>query len=102
MIRKFWLRGSVALAFLLGTLVLSGPTHAAVESCDSYQPGTQAWASCVLRAENPEPAPTTPVDETSSTEVWQLAAAGVGGALVAIGTTMAMVRLGQRQRVAAH
>jgi hypothetical protein len=113
MIRKFWLTGSVALTFLLGALVLAAPAQAYVQDCDTFGSGTQAYAECMVRAEDREAAPiiplserpaetTTTVVETTSTEVWQLAVAGLGGALVAIGATMAVVRLGQRQRVTAH
>ena len=115
MIRKFWLTGSVALTFLLGTLVLAAPAQAYVQDCDTFGSGTQAYAECMVRAEDREAAPIVPLSErqaettnntttveATSTEVWQLAVAGLGGALIALGATMAVVRLGQRQRVTAH
>ena len=113
MIRKFWFTGSVALTFLLGALVLAGPAQAYVQDCDAFGSGTQAYAECMVRAEDREAAPivplserqgetTTTVVETTSTEVWQLAVAGLGGALVAIGAALGVSRLGHRQSVTAH
>lgn len=112
MIRKLWLSGSVALTFLLGTLVLAAPAQAYVQSCDMYQQPSQAYAECMVRAEDREAAPiippsqdvvpATPVVEESAAEVWQLALAGVIGAGVAIGGAVGVSRLGQRQRATAH
>lgn len=112
MFHRIWLTGSVALAFLLGTLVLAAPAQAYVQNCDKYAAGTQAYAECMVRAEDREAAPILPpaqevdlaptVIEESSTVAWQLALAGLVGAAVAIGGTVGLSRLGQRERVTAH
>ena len=102
MFRRFWLSGSVALMFLLGTLLLAGPAQAA---CEDFQPGTQAWASCTLAERERTPAQdgTSPrVVEVSTTEIWQLAVAGLVGAGIAVGATLGMSRLAQRQSATAH
>ena len=109
MIRKFWLSGSVALMFLLGTLFLAAPAQAA-EACDTTVAGTQAYAECVARGGDTtgrvadQGGPLSPPTETSSSgsEMWQLALAGVIGAGVAIGGAVGVSRLGQRQRATAH
>ena len=104
MFRRILFSGFVALMFVIGTLFLAGPAQAA---CEDYQPGTQAWASCTL-AER-EGTPVAPSDEggtstvvEASTEVWQLALAGLIGAGIAVGATLGVSRLGQRQSVTAH
>lgn len=104
MFRKLLLSGSVALMFLLGTLFLAGPAQAA---CEDYQPGTQSWASCTLAEREGATVPSsddggtiTVVDD--STEIWQLALAGLIGAGIAVGATLGVSRLGQRQSVTAH
>lgn len=102
MVRRFWLSGSVALMFLSGTLFLAGPAQAA---CEDYQPGTQAWASCTLAEREGTPAQdgTSPtVVEVSTTEIWQLAVAGLVGAGIAVGATLGVSRLAQRQGATAH
>ena len=109
MLHRSLFRGLVALMFLLGTLVLAAPAHAA-ETCDTTVAGTQAYAECVARGgdltggvvDNEAPAPRTPVVEESATEVWQLGLAGVIGAVIAIGAALGMSRLGQRQHAPAH
>lgn len=113
MTRRSILTGSVALMILMGTLLFVSPAHAVIQNCDSYTPGTQAYAECMVRAEDRESAPILPpseqqqiqprttVVETTSTDVWQLALAGLAGALVALGGTMAVVRFAQRGRVTA-
>lgn len=111
MLKRFWLTGSVALMFLLGTLVLAAPAQAYVQNCDAYQQPSQAYAECMVRAEDREAAPiNAPVQQVSdpapvieeSTEVWQLALAGVIGAVLAIGAALGVSRLGHRQSVTAH
>lgn len=113
MFHRIWLTGSVALMFVLGSLVLSGPAQAYVQNCDRYAGGTQAYAECMVRAEDREAAPiippaqevvpTTPtVIEESSTSAWQLGLAGLVGALIAVGGALGVSRLGQRERVTAH
>lgn len=113
MLKRFWLTGSVALMFLLGTLVLAAPAQAYVQNCDSYQQPSQAYAECMVRAEDREAAPigspaeqsegsTTTIVETTSTEVWQLALAGVLGAVLAGGAALGVSRLGHREGVTAH
>jgi hypothetical protein len=105
MFRRFWLAGAAALMFVLGTLFLAGPAQAA---CEDFQPGTQSWASCTLADREGAPAgpsqegPTTRVVEVSSTEVWQLAVAGLIGAGIAVGATVAVSRLAQRQSAPAQ
>ncbi len=102
MFRRFWLSGSVALMFLLGTLFLAGPAQAA---CEDYQPGTQSWASCTLAEREGTPAgggSSPRVVEVSTTDVWQLAVAGLIGAGIAVGATLGVSRLVQRQSVTAH
>jgi len=106
MFRRFWISGSVALMFLMSTLLLAGPAQAA--SCEESQPGTQAWASCVLADREGAPAVpssqeggTTTVVE-ASTEIWQLAVAGLVGAGIAAGAALGVSRLGQRQSATAH
>lgn len=104
--------GAVALMFLLGTLVLAAPAQAYVQNCDAFTAGTQAYGECMVRAEDREAAPIVPpsqqvdpappVIEESSTQVWQLALAGVLGALVAVGAALGVSRLGQRQHATAH
>lgn len=104
MYRRIMFSGFVALMFLISTLFLAGPAQAA---CEEYQPGTQSWASCTLAERESSPAPssdeggTTTVVE-ASTEIWQLAAAGLIGAGIALGATLAVSRLVQRQSVTAH
>lgn len=103
MFRRILFSGFVALMFVISTLFIAGPAQAA---CEDYQPGTQAWASCTL-AER-EGSPAQPAQEGStttveaSTEVWQLALAGLIGAGIAVGATLGVSRLGQRQSATAH
>ena len=113
MVHRITLTGSVALMILMGTLLFAGPAQAA-GPCDTLTEGTQAYAQCMVRAEDREAAPIIPpsqmqqdvapasVVEVSSTEVWQLALAGVLGAVVAIGLALGVTRLGHRQGVTAH
>ena len=112
MVHRITLTGSVALMIFMGTLLFAGPAQAA-GPCDTLTEGTQAYAQCMVRAEDREAAPIVPpaqevsdpaprVVEVSSTEVWQLALAGVLGAVVAIGLALGVSRLGHRQGVAAH
>jgi hypothetical protein len=117
MLKRLWLTGSVALMFLLGMLVVAGPAQAVSYSCEPLGAGTQAYAECMVRAEAREAAPivppsqqtplqvtdpAAPVVDEAATEVWQLALAGVLGALVAIGAALGVSRLGHRQSVTAH
>ena len=57
MFRRFWLTGSVALMFVLGTLVVAAPAQAVTYPCDQLGAGTQAYAQCMVRAEDREAAP---------------------------------------------
>lgn len=112
MVHRITLTGSVALMIFMGTLLFAGPAQAA-GPCDTLTAGTQAYAQCMVLAEDREAAPIIPpsqqadltpppVVEESATEVWQLALAGVLGALVAVGGALGVSRLGQRQGVPAH
>lgn len=112
MVHRITLTGSVALMILMGTLLFAGPAQAA-GPCDTLTTGTQAYAQCMVRAEDREAAPIVPpaqgvgdpaprVVEVSSTEAWQLALAGVLGAVAAIGLVLGVSRLGHRQGVTAH
>jgi len=109
-LRRLLLTGTVALTFLLGTLVLAAPAHAA-EICSTDTAGTQAYAECVARGGDTSRAtsdsggltPTPPVESSSSgTEIWSLAGAGLVGAGLAIGGAFGVSRLGQRQSATAH
>ena len=112
MVHRITLTGSVALMIFMGTLLFAGPAQAA-GPCDTLTEGTQAYAQCMVRAEDREAAPILPpvqeqdvaparVVEVSSTEVWQLGLAGVLGAVVAIGLALGVSRVGHRQGVTAH
>ena len=112
MTRRSILTGSVALMILMGALFLAAPANAAAVPCADLQPGTQAWAQCMVLQEDKEAAPIVPpsqreqtpapVSNESSTEIWQLGLAGLVGAAVAIGGTYGVVRMGNRQRATAH
>lgn len=86
---------------------------AAGPACDPATAGTQAYAECMVRAEDRETAPIvppsqqvdttpTPVAVDASTEVWPLALAGALGALLAAGAALGVSRLGHREGVTAH
>ena len=107
LLHRILLTGSVALTFLLGTLVLAAPAQAA-EICSTDTAGTQAYAECVARGGDTSQQrgtfdPPAPVESSSSgTEIWSLAVAGLVGAGLAIGGAFGVSRLGQRQQATAH
>lgn len=107
-LHRLLLTGSVALTFLLGTLVLAAPAQAA-EICSTDTAGTQAYAECVARGGDTSSRVTdqgrtpTPLESSSSgTEIWSLAVAGLVGAGLAIGGAFGVSRLGSRQSATAH
>lgn len=112
LLHRLLLTGSVALTFLLGTLVLAAPAQAA-ETCSTDTAGTAAYAECVARggdtnrqvADERSGAGRTPTpleSSSSGTEIWSLAVAGLVGAGLAIGGAFGVSRLGSRQSATAH
>jgi len=111
LLHRVLLTGSVALTFLLGTLVLAAPAQAA-EICSTDTAGTQAYAECVARGGDTSSrvtvqdqglTPAPPVESSSTgTEIWSLAVAGLVGAGLAIGGAFGVSRLGSRQSATAH
>ena len=59
MVHRITLTGSVALMIFMGTLLFAGPAQAA-GPCDTLTEGTQAYAQCMVRAEDREAAPILP------------------------------------------